>query len=205
MLISPAYAQAAGGTGGFDILTLAPLIAIFVVFYFLLIRPQQKKMKQHKAMIAGIRRGDTIVTGGGIIGRVSKVVDASELVVEIASGVKVRIAANTNTILDVRAKSEPVAATKAQPKEKKVGVERQIRTMDFYKVLGVKRNAASEQISAAYRKLAKSYHPSANPKDNDATERFQEISKAYQILGNPDLKEEYDAVGHEKFLASHGN
>ena len=204
MLISPAYAQAAGGAGGFDILTLAPLIAIFVVFYFLLIRPQQKKMKQHKAMIAGIRRGDTIVTGGGIIGRVAKVVDDSELMVEIAGGVKVRIAANTNTILDVRAKSEPVPATKAQPREQKVGPERQAGTQDFYRVLGVKRNAASEQISAAYRKLAKSYHPSANPKDKDASERFREISKAYQILGNPDLKEEYDSVGHEKFLSSHG-
>ncbi len=106
MLISPAYAQAGGG-GGFEITSLLPLVLIFVVFYFLLIRPQQKKMKDHKAMIAAVRRGDTVVTGGGIIGRVSKVVDDHEIVVEIAEGTKVRVAKGTLT--EVRAKTEPVS------------------------------------------------------------------------------------------------
>ena len=65
MLISPAYAQGAGGVGGFDIVSLMPLVLIFVVFYFLLIHPQRKKMKEHKAMLGDLRRGDRIVTSGG--------------------------------------------------------------------------------------------------------------------------------------------
>ncbi len=105
MLISPAYAQAAGGGGGFDLMTFAPLVAIFVVFYFLLIRPQQKKAKQHKDMLAQVRRGDRVVTGGGIIGTVSKVMNDSEIQVEIAEGVRVRVL--RTTITDILAKTEP--------------------------------------------------------------------------------------------------
>ena len=73
MLISPAYAQAAGGGAGFDIMSLLPLVLIFVVFYFLLIRPQQKKAKEHREMLSKIRRKDKIVTNGGLMGTVSKV------------------------------------------------------------------------------------------------------------------------------------
>jgi preprotein translocase subunit YajC len=83
MLISPAYAQAGGAPGGFDLISLMPLLLIFVVFYFLLIRPQQKKMKQHRDMVATLKRGDRVLTAGGIIGSVVKVEDA-ELLVEIA-------------------------------------------------------------------------------------------------------------------------
>ena len=90
MFISPAYAQASGGgTGGFE--ALLPLILIFIVFYFLLIRPQQKKMKQHRETIAAIRRGDKIVTGGGIFGSVTKVDNDHEITVEIAKDVKVKV------------------------------------------------------------------------------------------------------------------
>src|SRR3546814_18097109 len=73
MLISPAYAQAAGGLGGSSdlIMSLAPLVLIFAVFYFLLIRPQQKKMKEHREMLANVRRNDRIVTNGGQTGRAS--------------------------------------------------------------------------------------------------------------------------------------
>jgi preprotein translocase subunit YajC len=93
MLISPAYAQAAGGMpGGFDIMTIVPLILIFVVFYFLLIRPQQKKVKEHREMVTNLRRGDRIVTSGGIIGTITKVVSEGELQLEIADGVRVRCA-----------------------------------------------------------------------------------------------------------------
>jgi preprotein translocase subunit YajC len=92
MLISPAYAQAAGAPAGFDLVSLAPLVLIFVVFYFLLIRPQQKKAKQHKGMISALRRGDRVVTSGGIIGVVTKVVGDTELQVEIAENVRVRVA-----------------------------------------------------------------------------------------------------------------
>ncbi|HEX7006375.1 MAG TPA: preprotein translocase subunit YajC [Alphaproteobacteria bacterium] len=111
MLISPAYAQAAGGggLGGDGMLTgLLPIILIFVVFWFLLIRPQQKRMKEHKAMIANLRRGDKVVTGGGIIGTITKVLDEGEVEVEIASDVKVRVA--RATITDVLNKTAPVAA-----------------------------------------------------------------------------------------------
>jgi preprotein translocase subunit YajC len=94
--------------GGFDLVSLAPLVLIFVVFYFLLIRPQQQKMKQHRAMLSAIRRNDRVLTGGGIIGTVTKVVSDTELVVEIAEGVRVRIA--RGTIADVLSRTEPVAA-----------------------------------------------------------------------------------------------
>ncbi|UKV16510.1 preprotein translocase subunit YajC [Thalassospiraceae bacterium SW-3-3] len=106
MLISPAYAQAAGGAGGADMLTsFLPLILIFVVFYFLLIRPQQKKQKEHKAMLAAVRRGDKIVTAGGLIGTVAKVVGDDELSVEIAEGVKVKVA--RGMVSTVLSKTEP--------------------------------------------------------------------------------------------------
>jgi preprotein translocase subunit YajC len=101
MLISEAYAQAAGGTT--DMLTsLLPLVLIFVVFYFLLIRPQQKKMKEHKAMIEAVRRGDIVTTAGGIIGKVLKVQEDGIVQVEIAEGVKVKVL--KGTIGEVRAK-----------------------------------------------------------------------------------------------------
>ncbi len=105
MLISPAYAQGAGGAGGFDVGFLLPMVLIFGVFYMLLIRPQQKKAKQHREMLGALRRGDRIVTSGGIIGLITKVVDANELIVEIAQGVRVRLArAMVSTVM---AKTEP--------------------------------------------------------------------------------------------------
>jgi preprotein translocase subunit YajC len=110
MFISPAYAQAAGGAdGGF--MTFIPLILIFVVFYFLLIRPQQKRAKTHQGMLQNIRRGDKIVTGGGIIGTVSKVVSDDELAVEIAEGIKIRV--QRSLVSGVLTKPEPVANAQA--------------------------------------------------------------------------------------------
>ncbi len=107
MFTSTAYAQAASGTsiGGFDIVQIAPLVLIFVVFYFLLIRPQQKKAKEHKTMLSALRRGDRVVTGGGILGSVSKVQGDEEVVVEIAEGVRVRVL--RSTITAVLSKTEP--------------------------------------------------------------------------------------------------
>lgn len=89
MLISPAYAQAGGGADMFA--SFIPLILIFAVFYFLLVRPQQKKMKQHREMLAAIGRGDRVVTGGGIIGSVSRVVNEDELLVDLTDGVRVTV------------------------------------------------------------------------------------------------------------------
>ncbi|MBE1282479.1 MAG: preprotein translocase subunit YajC [Rhodobacteraceae bacterium] len=82
-----------------------PLILIFAIMYFLLIRPQQKKMKEHQAMVDGVRRGDQVVTQGGVIGKVAKVKEDGELEVEIAEGVKVRVV--KATIAQVLSKTEP--------------------------------------------------------------------------------------------------
>jgi preprotein translocase subunit YajC len=82
-----------------------PLILIFVIMYFLLIRPQQKKLKEHKAMVEALRRGDQVVTQGGLIGKVSKVKDEGEIEVELAEGVKVRVV--RSTISQVLSKTEP--------------------------------------------------------------------------------------------------
>ena len=104
MLISPAYAQAGGAPGGFDLISLMPLLLIFVVFYFLLIRP-------HRDMVAALKRGDRVLTAGGIIGSVVKVEDA-ELLVEIAKDVRVRVV--RSTISDVLSKPQP-AGEAAKP------------------------------------------------------------------------------------------
>jgi preprotein translocase subunit YajC len=111
MWISTAYAQ---GTGIFDQNTLVqflPLILIFVVFYFLLIRPQQRKAKDQKTMLDALRRGDRVVTGGGIIGTVARVDNPEEVVVDIAENVRVRVV--RSTITTVLAKPDPAAAREA--------------------------------------------------------------------------------------------
>jgi preprotein translocase subunit YajC len=111
MLISEAWAQAGGGAGGSDFLVqLFPLILIFVVFYFLLIRPQQAKVKAQREMLGGVKRGDRVVTGGGIIGLVTKVISDNELQVELAEGVRVRII--KQTITDIVSRGESVRGAK---------------------------------------------------------------------------------------------
>ena len=82
-----------------------PLILIFAIMYFLLIRPQQKKVKERQAMVGAVRRGDQVVTQGGLIGKVTKVKEDNELEVEVADGVKVRVV--QSTLADVRSKTEP--------------------------------------------------------------------------------------------------
>lgn len=120
MFISEAYAQAAGGAGGGNAFqAFLPLILIFVVFYFLLIRPQQKKMKQHKELLESIRRGDKVITGGGIIGTVTKVDNDNELTVEIAKDVKVKV--QRATISGVVNRTEPVAGQAANDAGQKKG------------------------------------------------------------------------------------
>ncbi len=115
MFVSTAYAQAADGAGAAGLMSFLPLILIFVVFWFLMIRPQQKKMKQHREMIAAIRRGDRILTSGGIFGTVTKVLGEAELQVEIADGVRVRVA--RGTVSEVLAKTEPAKRSAAEDDE----------------------------------------------------------------------------------------
>ena len=104
MFVTPAYAQAAGG-GASAFTSFVPLILIFAIMYFLLIRPQQKKVKDHQKMVANVRRGDQVVTQGGIVGKISKVKDDNEVEIEIATGVKVRLI--KSTIAQVLSKTEP--------------------------------------------------------------------------------------------------
>jgi preprotein translocase subunit YajC len=106
MFVTPAYAQAAGG--GSALTSFIPLILIFAIMYFLLIRPQQKKMKEHQKMVSELRRGDQVVTQGGILGKVTKVLDDNKVEVEIAEGVKVRVV--QTTIADVVSKTEPASS-----------------------------------------------------------------------------------------------
>jgi preprotein translocase subunit YajC len=178
MFVSPAYAQAAGGGGDtFSLVSILPLILIFVVFYFLLIRPQQKKMKDHKSMIEGVRRGDRVVTNGGIIGTVTKVTNDRELTLEIAEGVRVR--AVRGMIAEVLQKTEPAEAKdskKAEPVES---------ANDYYKILGLKKGASLADIEAAY-----------NAKPGDA-----QAAEAYETLKDPIKRKLYDSMGHEEYLS----
>ena len=109
MFVTPAYAQAAGAAQGgpMDILmSVVPFVFILVIMWVMIIRPQRQRQKAHEEMIKNIRRGDVVVTAGGIIAKVSKVVSDAEIELEIAEGVKVRV--SRPTIGEVRAKGEPV-------------------------------------------------------------------------------------------------
>jgi len=108
MFISPAYAQGSlFGGGNADMITsLLPFVLIFVIMYFLILRPQQKRAKQHTEMVKNVRKGDTVITSGGMVGRVTKVVDDDQLEIEIADGVRIR--QMRGMVSDVRAKGEPV-------------------------------------------------------------------------------------------------
>ena len=117
MFISQAWAQGAGGGGGDFLVQLFPLILIFVVFYFLLILPQQAKVRAQREMLAGVKRGDRVVTGGGIIGLVTKVISDNEVQVELADGVRVRII--KQTITDIVARGESVRGPKESEEDDK--------------------------------------------------------------------------------------
>ena len=113
MFITPAYAQTAGGAGGGVIELLFTLILVSGIMWFLVIRPQRQAQKKRDAMLAAGKRNDTVITGGGVVGKVTKVIDDAELEVEISSGVKVRLL--RAMIADVRVKGEPVAANDSKP------------------------------------------------------------------------------------------
>jgi preprotein translocase subunit YajC len=102
--MTPVYAQFGGSND--MIMSLLPFILIFVIMYFLILRPQQRRVKQHAEMVSALRRGDTVVTSGGVIGKVTKVIDANEVELQIADGIKVR--QMRSMINEVRAKGEPV-------------------------------------------------------------------------------------------------
>ena len=105
MFVTPAYAQTAGG-GGDLVMSILPFVLMFVIFYFLLIRPQRKAAQVRTEMLNNIRRNDTIITGGGVVGKVTKVIDDNEVEVEIAKDIKVKVM--RAMIADVRVKGDPV-------------------------------------------------------------------------------------------------
>ena len=105
-MITPAYAQGVGGSSPELLYQLLPFALIFVIMYFLILRPQQKRAKQHQEMVKNVRRGNTLITSGGLVGKVTKVVDDDKVEIEIADGVRVRQV--RSMVADVRAKGEPV-------------------------------------------------------------------------------------------------
>jgi preprotein translocase subunit YajC len=106
MFISPAYAQAAvAGDTNSMLMSLLPFALIFVIMYFLILKPQQRKVKEHNEMVKNIRRGDTIVTNGGLVGKVTKVVDDDQVEMEISDGVRIRQL--RQMVSAVRTKGEP--------------------------------------------------------------------------------------------------
>jgi preprotein translocase subunit YajC len=114
MFVSEAFAQTTGaaGAGGFSMDSLQqflPLILIFVVFYFLMIRPQQKKLKAHREMVTALRRGDRVLLQGGIFGQVAKIISDTEISVEIADKVQIRV--TRNAVAEVLEKTQAVSAT----------------------------------------------------------------------------------------------
>ena len=105
MIVTPAYAQGAGAAPDM-LISILPFVLIFVIMYFLIIRPQRTQLKKRSEMLAAIRRGDTVVTGGGFVGKVTKVIDDNELEIDLGG---MKVTALRSTIADVRVKGEPVA------------------------------------------------------------------------------------------------
>ncbi|KIZ39111.1 MULTISPECIES: preprotein translocase subunit YajC [Rhodopseudomonas] len=124
MFVTPAFAQAAGAGGDTQsmLMSLLPFALIFVIMYFLILRPQQKKVKEHAELVKNIRRGDTIITSGGLVGKVTKVVDDDQIEFEVSDGVRVR--QMRQMITGVRAKGEPAKETvKDREKDKEKSKE----------------------------------------------------------------------------------
>lgn len=112
MFVTPAYAQGIGGASPDMLISVLPFVLIFVIMYFLIIRPQRTQAKKRAEMLAAVRRGDTVITGGGLIGKVTKVIDDNELEIDLGGGTKVT--ALRGTLADVRVKGEPVANQNAK-------------------------------------------------------------------------------------------
>ncbi|MDA8869759.1 preprotein translocase subunit YajC [Rhizobiaceae bacterium] len=115
MFITPAYAQTAGGAGGGLVELLFPIVIVGLIMWFLVINPQRKQAKARAEMLSNVRRNDTVVTAGGVVGKVTKVIDDSELEVQIAPDTRVRVL--KSMLADVRTKGEPVKADAVETPE----------------------------------------------------------------------------------------
>ncbi|AQX28280.1 MULTISPECIES: preprotein translocase subunit YajC [unclassified Bartonella] len=149
MLVTNAYAQAISGTSnGASFITFIPFILIFAIMYFLIIRPQRAQMKKRQEMLNAVRRGDTVVTGGGILGKVTKVYDESgELEVEIGEGIRIRVI--RSTLADVRVKGEPLSEERS-----KLGTKIKESKISKDKV-GIKKNVSTNKIKKVIQKKNK--------------------------------------------------
>lgn len=183
MFISPAYAQSAGGGGGDIFGLLVPMALIFVVFYFLIIRPQSKKVKEHKAMVDALKRGDRVVTSGGLIGTIQRVVSDREAVLEVADGVRVRIV--RQMIAEVMAKTEPVGASAADDKPEKAE-KKAPSGPTYWETLGVPEGAGQAEVDAAIEKKA-----------GDAA-----AAEAIDTLKDPIKRKLYARLGHDDYIAT---
>jgi preprotein translocase subunit YajC len=216
MFITPAFAQGAlfglGGDSSGMIVQFMPLILIIVIMYFLVLRPQQQKVKRHQEMVKALRRGDTVVSNGGLVGKVTKVIDDEMIEIEIAAfevgkgdSKSVRVRQVRSMISEVRAKGEPVreepARSSKDGKSSRVRADEQQVLLesasdkgrhDPYSVLGVPRSASAEEIKSAYRKLAKDLHPDANKDAPGLEERLAEVNAAYEILGDDEKRKAFD-------------
>lgn len=110
MFVTPAYAQGVGASPDMFI-SILPFVLIFVIMYFLIIRPQRAQLKKRQEMLSAVRRGDTVVTGGGFVGKVTKVIDDNELEIDLGG---TKVTALRSTIAEVRVKGEPVANQNAK-------------------------------------------------------------------------------------------
>lgn len=120
MLTTTAFAQdaaQAAASGPNEILfSILPFAAIFLILYFVMIRPQQKRLREHQSLVSNLRRGDVVVTAGGLIGKIDRIVDDSEVLLEVGEGVKVRVL--RSLVTEVRGKTEPVKAANDETIEK---------------------------------------------------------------------------------------
>jgi preprotein translocase subunit YajC len=181
MFISPAYAQSAGSGSGFDMLQLLPLVLIFVVFYFLIIRPQQKKVKDHRSLVDALKRGDRVVMSGGLIGTVTKVDGERELSLQIADNVRVKVL--RGMVAEVIARTD---TSGGEAKEKDTSkVEKQRERGEYYRLLGVSEKASAAEIATAFE----------SHKDDPA---YQE---AYATLSDPIKRKLYDSLGHADYVS----
>ncbi len=144
MLITNAYAQVAGGvSNGASLVSFIPFILIFAIMYFFIIRPQRAQMKKRQEMLNAVRRGDTVITGGGIIGKVTKVYDESgELEVEISDGIQVRVI--RSTLADVRVKVDPIAEKKSKLVKKKSAQKSKAATKEKVNISQEKKAVSKE-------------------------------------------------------------
>jgi preprotein translocase subunit YajC len=174
MLISPAYAQAAQ-TSPNPLMQFAPIVLIFVIFYFLLIRPQMTARKKHQEMVSNVRRGDVVVTAGGIVGKVTKVLEGDEIMVELADKVAVRVV--KSTLSDVRTKPAPLSAEDKSREKHEHARKISFSQSDWRSLYGFKQGEkpTKNELQKRYNEQVKRHHPDRGGDPN----QFQKFKEAY--------------------------